>query len=112
MKYVNIVMLLCFAVPAVSVNLLGNKFQHIIDLSLILGKFHSSDECRILKDFKVNGKSLLVNEPVIFPLRCILLKEYKPEVWKIILELEHHCEERRGTVIWKRNSISIEPFIR
>lgn len=65
-----------------------------------------------MKENQINTKLLQDNEQVIFPLRCVLLKTYRPEVWKKIMELEHHCEERRGTSIWRRTCVEIEPILR
>lgn len=88
------------------------KVQNIIELFLIVGKFHNLHECKTLKECKIIGKVLLDNDQAIFPLRCILLKKYKPEIWEKILALEHHCEERKGTAIWRRNNLSVETVIR
>lgn len=33
-------------------------------------------------------------------LRCLLLKEYSPEKWNQLIQLESHSEERRGSQQW------------
>lgn len=42
----------------------------------------------------------------------MLIKHYRPDVWKEIMEMEHHCDKRKNTTIWRRNKMIIEPIIR
>ncbi|XP_066258410.1 SET domain-containing protein SmydA-8-like [Euwallacea similis] len=76
------------------------------------GKYHPEEECLALKTQKMKGQILAENPSVIFPLRCILLSIYNPEVYEKILNLEPHLEKRRDTAIWRRHKLSVEEVLK
>lgn len=44
-------------------------------------------------------------------LRCLLLKENDPEKWNKLIQLESHCEERRGSTQWRNDREGVAKFI-
>ncbi|CAH1116303.1 unnamed protein product [Phaedon cochleariae] len=84
----------------------------ILCSSKCTGIFHTKEECESFKKASINGTALAENNQVIFPLRCLFLKKYKPEVWKHIMELEAHLENRRDNPIWRRHKIAVEQNLR
>lgn len=63
---------------------------------------HDEFECNFLVLAKLPKNFLIDNFDVITPLRCIILSKNptKIDLYKRVMELESHCEERRGTPIW------------
>lgn len=76
------------------------------------GKYHTDDECITLRTQKIKGQILAENPSVIFPLRCLLLSIYNPELFEKILQMECHLEKRRDTAIWRRHRISVEDVLK
>ncbi|XP_030751723.1 SET domain-containing protein SmydA-8-like isoform X2 [Sitophilus oryzae] len=72
------------------------------------GKYHSKIECATLKSLNIKGQIIMENSPLIFPLRCLLLRKYDVETYKRLLDLEPHLEARRDTAIWRRHRIAVE----
>lgn len=44
-------------------------------------------------------------------LRCLLLKENDPKKWEKFIQLESHCDERRGSVQWRSDREGVAKFI-
>lgn len=44
-------------------------------------------------------------------MRCLLLKEHSPEKWKKLIQLESHCNERRGSQQWYNDREGVARFI-
>lgn len=44
-------------------------------------------------------------------LRCLLLKERSPDKWNKLIQLESHCEQRRGSLQWCNDREGIARFI-
>lgn len=44
-------------------------------------------------------------------LRCLLLKERSPDKWKQLIQLESHCDERRGSPQWCNDREGVARFI-
>nr|XP_023026359.1 protein msta-like [Leptinotarsa decemlineata] len=76
------------------------------------GKLHSQEECKAFKDIGLNGRFLVENDQVIFPLRCLIMKQCQPEIWKSMMQLESHLEARRGSFIWRRHAVVVEQSLR
>lgn len=52
------------------------------------------------------------NYQCITVLRCLYQKKSNPQIWNKLLELESHCEKRKGTEKWESDHIQIVQFIR
>lgn len=44
-------------------------------------------------------------------LRCLLLKEHDPAKWQKLIQLESHCEGRRGSIQWRNDREGVAKFI-
>lgn len=44
-------------------------------------------------------------------LRCLLLKQHEPEKWAKLMQLESHCDKRRGSVQWRNDREGVAKFI-
>lgn len=44
-------------------------------------------------------------------LRCLLLKENDPAKWQKLIQLESHCEGRRGSIQWRNDREGVAKFI-
>ncbi|XP_019771517.2 SET domain-containing protein SmydA-8 isoform X3 [Dendroctonus ponderosae] len=100
-----------------TINLLMCSFCNQCNTALMCtndcqGKHHSDDECLTLRTQKIKGQILAENPSVIFPLCCLLLGIYNPEVYEEIISMESHLEERRNTPIWRRHKISVEDILK
>lgn len=74
-------------------------------------------ECRytVLRGDKVSIKNLGVVHPTyqcVLVLRCLYQKQFLPEVWKKLEQLESHCEERKHTANYENERIYVAQFIR
>lgn len=45
-------------------------------------------------------------------MRCLHLKKSNPEVWKLLMELESHCDQRKGTYKWENDKVQVAQFSR
>ncbi|XP_063709852.1 SET domain-containing protein SmydA-8-like [Culicoides brevitarsis] len=81
---------------------------------------HSTYECDELRKHRVSDFLQDCSEQdashmyeAILALRCLLLKNYKPELWEKLNEMESHNELRRGIpALWSRNQKIIVDRIR
>ncbi|KAJ8923433.1 hypothetical protein NQ315_001992 [Exocentrus adspersus] len=76
------------------------------------GNLHTTEECLSLKEASVTGEILARYGQIVFPLRCILWKKYKTNVFESFMQLESHLERRRDTHIWRRHKIAVEDILR
>lgn len=44
-------------------------------------------------------------------LRCLLLKANDPARWQKLIQLESHCDERRGSIQWRNDREGVAKFI-
>lgn len=52
------------------------------------------------------------NYQCITVMRCLHLKKSNPEVWKSLMKLESHCEQRKGTYKFESDKVQIAQFAR
>lgn len=79
-------------------------------------KAQHQNECRltIARGSKVSIQHYFSPHPTyqcMAALRCLLLKENDPEKWEKLIQLESHCDERRGSVQWRSDRESVAKFI-
>lgn len=73
---------------------------------------HSEDECNLFKtNAKLTTEDLITNCQIVMPLRCILLKNYRPILWQTLMELESHLDKRKDTPIWRKHKVHVEDVI-
>lgn len=74
------------------------------------------DECdlTVARGSKVSLKQFFSPHPTyqcVTTLRCLMMKETKVELWDKLIQLESHCEERRGSVLWLNDREGVAKFI-
>lgn len=74
------------------------------------------NECdlTVARGSKVSLKQFFSPHPTyqcVTTLRCLMMKETKVETWDKLIELESHCEERRGSVLWLNDREGVAKFI-
>lgn len=74
------------------------------------------NECdlTVARGSKVSLKQFFSPHPTyqcVTTLRCLMLKETKVETWDKLIQLESHCEERRGSVLWLNDREGVAKFI-
>ncbi|CAH1996051.1 unnamed protein product [Acanthoscelides obtectus] len=74
-------------------------------------------ECRysVMRGDKVSIKNFNMIHPTyqcVTVLRCLYQKQFLPETWKKIDELQSHCEERKDTQKYEQERVNIAQFIR
>lgn len=80
----------------------------------ILKTPHPECEITIARGTKFNLQHYFNPHPTyqcITVLRCLLLKEHSPEKWNHLIQLESHCEERRGSQQWYNDREGVARFI-
>lgn len=74
------------------------------------------DECEITvaRGTKFNLQHYFNPHPTyqcVIVLRCLLMKDHSPEKWNQLIQLESHCEERRGSQQWCNDREGVARFI-
>lgn len=73
---------------------------------------HQEDECILFStNDKITTEELMLNCQIIMPLRCLLLKNRHPLLWKTLMELESHADKRRDTAIWRNHKMNVEDIL-
>ncbi|RZC35635.1 msta [Asbolus verrucosus] len=75
------------------------------------GHHHDSDECDTFKATSLRREDILTSPEVVTPLRCLLWRRSKKELYERFLQLESHLEARRESQIWRRNRTNVEKVL-
>lgn len=75
-----------------------------------VGRFHDNIECDLMAKTSLTTEMIAHYSQIIFPLRCLLLKQANSQLWQEIMALESHLEARRNTAIWRQHRIGVEKF--
>nr|CAI5824243.1 unnamed protein product [Callosobruchus analis] len=70
---------------------------------------------KVCRPFKVTIKNFNMMHPTyqcVTVIRCLYQKQFLPETWKKIDELQSHCEERKDTQKYEQEKINIAQFVR
>lgn len=75
---------------------------------------HDECETTVARDSKFSLQHYFDPHPTyqcLTALRCLLLKERAPDKWNQLIQLESHCEQRRGSPQWLNDREGVARFI-